>query len=316
MEWRLAVSLLGIKMINDTCFSNHVHLSPPVWLKFLLWSTWGSYHSRFLFLCHLKAFALGWEHLFLCMPSGLQFCMFLTGWGGLWWFCIPVSGPVLSSPVYTPASRALNVTQGLCRGSGWFGWNHSTGALRIWLLLCALPHIPLQTNSKGHRGMKGLALTQTLHRADSQGLSSPSGRSLGNSALRNVPADGRAGLSGELSIHALNSPWKFLLVPPWIKAKLTLLSVPHCGEALAFVSPNKTLNPLNSRGLLPLALMQQQDFSHSASMFTSDPGNVIHLLWSHQGSELFWVSAATASLLPGLLSAERMKHTWNSQGQI
>lgn len=105
---------------------------------------------------HLKAFALGWEHLFLCMPRGLHSACSWLGWGALWCFCTPVSGPILSS---LEAFGLLAVSQGLCRGSGWFGWNHSTGALRMWLLLCALPHVPYQTKSKGHRGTKGLDLS-------------------------------------------------------------------------------------------------------------------------------------------------------------
>lgn len=116
-------------------------------------------------------------------------------------------------------------------------------------------------------------------------------------------------MSGELSVYALNSS-ETMEVPPGalIKAKLTLPSVPQCRETLAFISPKEILNPLNSRGLLPLALTEQQDFSPSASIFTSDPGNGVHLLLSHLGSELPWLCAATVSLLPGLLSIERMKN--------
>lgn len=314
MEWRLAVSLLGIKMINDTCFSNHVHLFPPVWLKFLLWSTWGSYHSRFFIL---MPFTKPLESICSWMraPLSLSAILRVPDWvWALWCFvslCLDLFYPPLcihQAPGFLMCLR--DCAGALAALAGITPQEHSESGC------CSVP-CHTSPKSKGHRGMKGLALSPDPALSWSQGLSSPSGRSLGGSALRNIPADGRAGVSGELSIFALNS-LDSMEVPPgaWIKSKLALLPVPHCGGALAFISPNETLNPLSSRGLLPSAFTEQQDFCHSASVFSSDPGNVKHLLLSHQGSELSWVCAATASLLPGLLSAEGMKNALNSQWQI
>lgn len=107
-------------MINDSCFSKRVHLFPPVQLKLLLRSTWGSYRSRFIVLMHfikplenicsqMRAHVSLHAQRFaiLCVPDWAE--------ETLWWCESPCLDLFDPPPGVHQAAELLTMHQGSCR---------------------------------------------------------------------------------------------------------------------------------------------------------------------------------------------------------
>lgn len=306
MEWRLVVSLLGIKMINDSCLSNHVHLFAPMWLKFLLWSTWGSYYCR-LFI--LKPSTRPLESICSWMRAPLSlyaqwfaFCLLLAGVRSP----VVVLHPCVWSYFLLPGgSWALGCVLRDCAGA-LAGLGETTQQEHSGCDSCSVPCLMLLTRPRA-KGTEeqGLGSEPRPCTADPRGQLRQVLRGL---STQEYPCwwESRAVWRAqypctELSGHHGSSSWCL----NQSQAHSAICSSLWGSTGLHLSKWNSQSTELKRTFAFSF---EQQDLSPSASMFSSDPGNVTHLHLSHLGSELSWVWAVTASLLPGLLSAERMKN--------